>query len=74
MLHLIIVFAVYQRTHLMGVTCRVKGPILIIQYKILYQSDQDLTAALRGHVKKIFISFPRHKILFPQHNYLVPTR
>ena len=24
------------------------------------------TAALKGHVKKIFISFPRH-------NYLVPT-
>ena len=31
------------------------------------------TAALRGHVKKIFISFPRHKVSFPRHNYLVPT-
>ena len=46
------------------------------------QVKTSMTAVQRGHVKKIFvsfprllnnISFPRHKILFRRHYYLVPT-
>ena len=42
--------------------------------RVSVAAEDSYTAALRGHVKFFFILFPRHRISFPRHNYLVPTR